>query len=92
MGSSVTEVEPRATDVRFTDDEMTVTLADGRKITVPLVWYPRLLKATSEQRDRWSLIGKGYGIHWPDVDEDLSVEGMLRGARSPEARAKTETG
>ena len=57
-----------------------VDLADGRTIIVPLVWYPRLLGATEEQRAHWKIAGAGYGIHWPDVDEDLSTEGLLRGA------------
>ncbi len=67
-------------DVRFTEDTVVVDLVDGRTITVPLVWYPRLLDATPEQRQNWQISGAGYGIHWPDVDEDLSTEGLLRGA------------
>lgn len=74
-------------DVRFDEDTLSVDLADGRTITVPLVWYPRLLHATPEQRENWEPAGAGYGIHWPDVDEDLSVEGLLRGAPAPKARA-----
>ncbi|MCC7291126.1 MAG: DUF2442 domain-containing protein [Phycisphaerales bacterium] len=69
-------------DVQFTDDEMTVALADGRRLSVPLAWFPRLLHATPQQRQKWELLGDGEGIHWPDVDEDLSVEGLLRGARA----------
>jgi hypothetical protein len=68
-----------ATHVETTDDELTVFLADGRSVSAPLVWFPRLLNATTEQRKRWQLIGDGEGIHWPDVDEDLSVAGLLRG-------------
>lgn len=56
---------------------------DGRTITVPLAWYPRLLNATQEQRDHWELSGGGYGIHWPGIDEDLSTEGLLCGAPAP---------
>jgi Protein of unknown function (DUF2442) len=67
-------------DVRFTEDTLAVDLADGRTIIVPLVWYPRLLSASVEQRSHWKLAGAGYGIHWPDLDEDLSTEGLLRGA------------
>jgi hypothetical protein len=78
--------EPSAQDVKVTDDELEVQLTDGRRIAVPLVWYPRLLHATPEQRANWQLLGNGEGIHWPDVDEDLSVEGLLRGSPSPEAR------
>jgi hypothetical protein len=64
---------------------MCVALADGRRISVPLAWYPRLLRATSEQRARYQLLGEGVGIHWPDLDEDLSVAGLLRGAKAPGA-------
>jgi len=67
-------------DVQITEDTLTVDLMDGRTISVPLVWYPRLLYATPEQRANWQVSGGGYGIHWPDVDEDLSTEGLLRGA------------
>lgn len=72
-------------DVRCTDDALVVDLADGRTISVPLVWYPRLLAATPEQRAKWRLSGGGFGIHWPDIDEDLSSEGLLRGAPAPRA-------
>jgi hypothetical protein len=60
-----------------------VDLVDGRTITVPFVWYPRLLHATPEQRANWQVCGGGYGIHWPEIDEDLSTEGLLRGAPAP---------
>ncbi len=69
----------RAREVSITEDELTVMLADGRKISVPLVWFPRLLHATVDQRQNFELFGEGEGIHWPDVDEDLSVAGLLRG-------------
>lgn len=72
----------RVQDVRFAGDRMSVDLADGRTITVPLRWYPRLWNATPAQRENWQTAGGGYGIHWPEVDEDLSVEGLLRGARA----------
>ncbi|MCY3646479.1 MAG: DUF2442 domain-containing protein [Chloroflexota bacterium] len=79
--------EPRAgekvQDVRVTEDTLTVDLLDGRTISVPLTWYPRLLRATEAQRDNWQVAGGGFGIHWPDVDEDLSTEGLLRGAPAP---------
>jgi hypothetical protein len=80
----------RVKGVRFTEDTMEVALIDGRTITVPLVWYPRLLEATPERRRNWQIAGAGYGIHWPDIDEDLSTEGLLRGApAAPEiARSK----
>ena len=70
----------RVKDVRFTEESLSVDLLDGRTITVPLAWYPRLLHATPEQRVDWQICGGGYGIHWTQVDEDLSTEGMLRGA------------
>ncbi len=70
-------------DVRFSSDTLSVDLMDGRTITVPLAWYPRLLHATTQQRDNWRVAGGGYGIHWPDIDEDLSAEGLLRGAPAP---------
>lgn len=73
---------PRAEEVLVTDDELSVLLADGRRILVPLAWFPRLLRATPAQRARFELIGDGQGIHWLDVDEDLSVAGLLRGTPS----------
>jgi hypothetical protein len=82
------EVKPgeRVKDVQFTEDTIAVDLIDGRTIVVPLAWFPRLLDATVEQRRNWQLSGAGYGIHWPDIDEDLSTEGLLRGApAAPEA-------
>jgi hypothetical protein len=75
----------RVVGVRCTEDSLVVDLADGRTISVPLAWYPRLLEATPEQRARWRISGGGFGIHWPDVDEDLSTEGLLRGAPAPHA-------
>jgi hypothetical protein len=73
------ESEPLATDVSFSEDAFRVTLDDGRAVSVPLAWFPRLLRGTAEQRQNWELIGLGQGIHWPDVDEDISVEGILAG-------------
>ena len=72
-------------DVDFSEDEIRVVLMDGRTIQVPLAWYPRLLQATAEQRVRWEASGGGYGIHWPELDEDVSTEGLLRGAPAPDA-------
>jgi hypothetical protein len=72
----------RVNDVRFTEDAL-VDLLDGRTISVPLVWYPRLLSATLAQRANWRVAGGGFGIHWPDIDEDLSTDGLLRGAPAP---------
>ena len=76
------EIKPgeRVKNVHFIEETLAVDLIDGRTIVVPLVWYPRLLDATPEQRRNWTVSGAGYGIHWPDVDEDLSTAGLLRGA------------
>ncbi|MFQ5492092.1 MAG: DUF2442 domain-containing protein [Phycisphaerae bacterium] len=76
-------------DVRIDDDTLGVDLADGRTITVPLAWYPRLLHATPQQRSNWQISGGGHGIHWPDIDEDLSTEGLLRGAPAPRRRVES---
>ncbi len=75
--------------VAVTEDELKADLLDGRSITVPLAWFPRLLHATPEQRANWKIAGGGYGIHWPDVDEDLSSEGLLRGAPAPRQSIKS---
>jgi hypothetical protein len=74
------EVNPLAEGVAFTDDELIVSLLDGRKVSVPLTWSPRLAAADEKQRAQWELLGDGQGIHWPDIDEDLSVSGILKGA------------
>ncbi len=78
MNTSIVEVEPLAIEVACTDDSLNVVLADGREIAVPLIWFPRLQNATSDQRREWRLIGGGIGIHWELVDEDISVESLLR--------------
>ncbi len=90
MTSSTLATDERVMDVTVTEDELTVSLMDGRRISVPLAWYPRLLHATPAQRENWQLAGAGYGIHWPEIDEDLSTEGLLRGA--PAARPRQKTG
>lgn len=73
-------IDERVEAVYFTRDSLIVDLRDGRSISVPLTWYPKLLKATPQKRAHWEVCGGGYGIHWPEIDEDLSVEGLLRGA------------
>jgi Protein of unknown function (DUF2442) len=73
-------------NVYFTEDTISVDIVDGRTITVPLLWYPRLLAATSEQKEKWQVSGGGYGIHWSEIDEDLSTEGLLRGAPAPRSQ------
>jgi hypothetical protein len=75
--------DERVASVEFSDGFLIVGLKDGRRISVPLEWYPRLAGASSNARSRWEICGGGYGIHWPEVDEDLSTEGLLRGARAP---------
>lgn len=79
--------EPRAGErikaIRIDEDVLMVELADGRSVSTPLAWYPRLLHATPEQRNNCVISGAGFGIHWPDIDEDLSVQGMLAGASAP---------
>ena len=84
MSTSAIEVSPRATNVSTTESELIVRLADHRTIIVPLSWYPRLLKASPEQRAQYELLGEGEYIHWPQVDEDLSVRGLLRGTPAPQ--------
>ncbi|MFZ5452083.1 MAG: DUF2442 domain-containing protein [Thermodesulfobacteriota bacterium] len=79
-------MEPRALRVQITDEEITVYLVDGRTISVPLAWSWRLSEATLEQRQNFEIIGDGVGIHWPDLDEDISVEGMLCGSPAPRPR------
>ena len=79
MTSSAVDVAPRATSVECTDDELIVALSDGRTLSVPLAWFPRLLGATAAERADWRLIGSGEGIRWETLDEDLSVRGLLRG-------------
>jgi hypothetical protein len=88
MGSSAITTDERVLDVAFSEDALSVSLRDGRVISVPLVWYPRLLNATLTQRKNWKIAGGGYGIHWPDVDEDLSTEGLLRGAKAPKTQIR----
>jgi hypothetical protein len=83
MGILALAADERVADVKFTKDTLSVALRDGRTITVPLAWYPRLFNATAAQRKNWRVAGGGYGIHWPDIDEDLSTEGLLRGAPAP---------
>ncbi len=83
MTSSAPDVDPRAIEVAVSEDELVVVLADGRRIAVPLAWFPKLLNATADERSKFEILGGGVGIHWPKIDEDLSVEGLLRGIRAP---------
>ena len=87
MNITAIEIEiPKAEDVRVTEDTLSVDLSDGRTISVPLEWFPRLVHATPEERYKWRLIGRGHGIHWEDIDEDISVEGLLTGKPSGESQ------
>ncbi len=83
MGILALRADERVARVSFTNHSMSVALRDGRTITVPLAWYPRLLHAPKAALRNWKVAGGGYGIHWPDLDEDLSTEGLLRGAPAP---------
>jgi hypothetical protein len=88
MTSSPAEVgQPLAQDVKVTNDTLIVDLADGRTLSVPVSWYPRLAHGTAAERAQWELIGRGHGIHWPKLDEDIAVEDLLAGRRSGEAAA-----
>src|ERR671916_2918486 len=78
--------DERILEVSATDDELVVAFVDGRTLSVPLVWYPRLFHASTEQRSNWRLIGDGDGVHWPQIDEDLSAAGLLRGVSTPAVR------
>ena len=87
MSISAVEIEiPKAEDVKVTEDTLSVELSDGRTISVPLEWFPRLVHATPEEKNNWRLIGRGNGIHWEDIDEDISVEGLLTGKPSGESQ------
>ena len=83
MNISMQKKDERVSAVYFLRDAIVVDLKDGRSISVPLSWYPKLLNASNLQRSHWKVCGGGYGIHWPDIDEDLSTEGLLRGAAAP---------
>jgi hypothetical protein len=78
MSTSAVKFDATAIDVTVMDDRLVVILADGRELAAPLTWFPRLLDATQDQRRNWRLVGRGHGIHWPEVDEDISVASLLR--------------
>lgn len=90
MGILAASADERVRTIGFGEETMSVDLMDGRTITVPLVWYPRLLEASAEQRAKWEVSAAGYGIHWPLLDEDLSTEGLLRGIPAVRQRKKTQ--
>jgi hypothetical protein len=88
MSFLATAADERVAEVMFDEDTLSVCLKDGRTITVPLTWFPRLFHATPEQRLDWKVAGGGYSIHWPSIDEDISTEGLLRGAAAPQAQVR----
>ncbi len=85
--SAVERVIPDAIDVKVSDDTLSVELSDGRTISVPLDWYPRLSHGKEQERAKWEIIGRGHGVHWKDLDEDISVEGLLAGKSSGESQS-----
>jgi len=87
MGILALAADECVAEVSFSEDSLCVALRDGRKISVPLTWFPKLLQATPQQRTNWQVAGGGYGIHWPELDEDLCTEGLLRGAPAPRIKA-----
>jgi hypothetical protein len=86
MSSSTVDSHAVAANVQVSDDTLTVELADGRVLSVPVAWYPRLSHGTATERNNWRLIGAGHGIHWPELDEDISVDGLLAGKASGESQ------
>ena len=91
MNTSPADIAPaEAESVIISDDVLTVELVDGRSISVPISWYPRLAHGTAEERDNWELLGGGIGLRWPDLDEDISVHGLLAGRRSGETQASLQ--
>lgn len=88
MSTSANDLnQPLAINVVVSEDALSVQLADGRTISAPITWYPRLASGTPEERQHWELVGSGQGIHWPDLDEDISVEALLQGRGSNEAQS-----
>ena len=85
MNTLTLEADPIALDISITDDDFSIGLIDGRRIIVPLAWYPRLFHATRAERQNWHLLGGGYAIEWPDLDEHIGIEGLLAGRRSGES-------
>src|SRR5262245_2296879 len=92
MGALAIMADERVVDVKFTKDTPSASLREGRTILVPLAWYPRLLNASPAKRKKWQIAGGGYGIHWPEIDEDLSIEGLLRGAPASGDRRISKSG
>jgi hypothetical protein len=91
MSTLALEVEPEAVSVSVTENQLVVELRDGRHLSIPLSWYPRLLHATAAERQKWELLGDGYAVEWPDIDEHIGIEGLLAGRRSGESPASLST-
>ncbi len=87
MSTLLLDHEPTAATLSVTSDSLIVELSDGRSLSIPLTWYPRLLHATTDERQNWQLLGDGYAIEWPDLDEHIGIEGLLAGRRSGESTA-----
>jgi hypothetical protein len=90
MSTLVLEINPLAINVAVTSVELNVEFADGRRIVVPLAWYPRLFNASEAERQNWRLLGDGYAIEWPDLDEHIGIEGLLAGRQSGESQKSLE--
>ena len=90
MPTSTLEIEPVAIEIALTDEKMMVDFSDGRTLSIPLAWYLRLLHASPRERQNWRLLGDGYAIEWPDLDEHIGVEGLLAGRRSGESNRSLE--
>ena len=90
MNTLVLEREPAATAVTMADEKLAIDLDDGRRLVVPLAWYPRLLHASATEQQNWQLLGNGYAIEWPDLDAHIGVEGLLAGRRSGESKESFE--
>lgn len=90
MNTLAFDIHVAAQNVAVTDDSIVIDLDDGRTLSVPLAWYPRLFHGTPEERNNWRFIGKGEGIHWPDLDEDISVEGLILGKPSGESASSLQ--
>ncbi len=90
MTTLVLEAEPVVTSIKIDDDTLTVSLADGRNLTVPLSWYPRLQHGSEQERSNWKILGGGYAIEWSDLDEHVGIEGLLAGRRSGESQKSFE--
>lgn len=91
MTTLVLEQDPIAINIKFVANDLVVELADGRRFTVPLNWYPRLLHGVESERQNWQILGDGYAIEWPDLDEHIGVEGLLAGRRSGESESSLQS-